>query len=62
MPISYVDIFHPVCDAIDCEEDAKYERNISARGAQGEPFTFTAFFCEEHKDKAKTHWDDIMID
>jgi hypothetical protein len=61
--ISYIDIFHPVCDAIDSGEDAKYDRNITVRGAQDEPFTFTTFFCEEHKEKAKTPWDDdIMID
>jgi hypothetical protein len=26
------------------------------------PFTFTGFFCENHKDEVKTPWDDIMID
>jgi hypothetical protein len=58
---SYIHIFRPVCGATDCGEDAKYERNITVSIAD-KPFTFTAFFCENHKDEAKTPWDDITID
>ena len=54
-------MLHPVCDATDCGKDAKYERNITVSAANI-PFTFTAFFCEAHKDEAKTPWDDITID
>jgi hypothetical protein len=61
LPISYLHIFHPICDATDCGEEAKYERNITVSAAD-KPFTFTAFFCENHKDEAKTPWDDITID
>jgi hypothetical protein len=53
-------IFRPVCDATNCGEDAKYERNIMVNTAD-KPFTFTAFF-ENHKDEAKTPWDEITID
>ncbi|MGB7633067.1 MAG: hypothetical protein WBL68_05030, partial [Nitrososphaeraceae archaeon] len=45
-------IFRPVCDATDCGEDAKYERKITV-SAVDKPFMFTAFFCENHKDKAR---------
>jgi hypothetical protein len=58
LPISYIDIFRPDCDAIDCSEGARYERKITVRNEKGGPFTFTAFFCEIHKDNAKTPWDE----
>jgi hypothetical protein len=60
LPISYIDIFHPDCDAVDCSEGAMHERKITVRNEKGEPFTFTAFFCEIHKDKAETPWDTII--
>jgi hypothetical protein len=58
---SYIDILSPVCDAIDCTEDAKYEREITVRDIVNQPFTFTAFFCEKHKDEARTPWDNNNI-
>lgn len=62
MPISYIDIFHPVCDAVNCSDDARFERKITVRNLQGELFTFRAFFRETHKDKAKTPWDEYHND
>jgi hypothetical protein len=61
MPLSSIDIFRPICDAINCAAEAKHERKITVRDMQGEPLTFTAFFCEKHKDEAKTRWDDKPI-
>jgi hypothetical protein len=58
---SYIDIFSPVCDSIDCTEDAQYERKITVRDMLNQPYTFTAFFCEKHKDDARTLWDDRLI-
>ncbi len=60
MSPSNIDIFNPSCDAIECEEDAKYERDIKVRDRLGQPFIFTAFFCERHKNEAQTPWDDHM--
>jgi hypothetical protein len=57
----YIDIFSPVCDDVDCKEDAKYEKNITVRDMRNQPFTFLAFFCEKHKDKARTPWDDTLV-
>jgi hypothetical protein len=53
LPLSGIDILHPVCDAINCTEEAKYEREITVRDMLGEPFTFTAFFCEKHKERQR---------
>lgn len=58
-PSSYIDVLRPTCDAIDCTEDAKYEREITVKDMQHQPFTFTAFFCEKHKDEAHNPWDEI---
>lgn len=62
MPISYIEIFRPECDAVDCKEEAKYERNIKVRDGSGEPLIFTAYFCLFHKDKANTPWDECSED
>ena len=60
LQLSYIDIFHPTCEVIDCAENAKYERKITVRDMLGKSFTFIAFFCEEHKDET-TAWDDRLI-
>ncbi len=60
-PSTYIDIFSPMCDAIDCTENAKYERKITVFDMLNQPYTFTAFFCEKHKDEAQTLWDDRLI-
>jgi hypothetical protein len=56
LPFSFIDILHPDCDDTDCKENAKYERKVTVRDELGELFTFTAFFCEKHKNNAKTPW------
>ena len=50
-----------MCDAIDCTENAKYERKITVFDMLNQPYTFTAFFCEKHKDEGRTLWDDRLI-
>ena len=59
--ITYLDILHPRCDSIDCTQDAKCEREIKVSDRLGQSFTLTAFFCEKHKDEAKTPWDVRLI-
>lgn len=56
-----MDIFAPDCDAIDCTLNANYEREVTVFETQGLPFTFTAYFCEDHKDEACTPWEDRLI-
>lgn len=55
---SFIHIFAPECDAIDCTEDAKYGKEATVRDMLDQPVTFIAFFCEKHKDEARTPWDD----
>jgi hypothetical protein len=52
-------LINPICDAIGCEEEGIFEKEITVRDMLNQPFTFTAFFCERHSnDDARTIWHD----
>jgi hypothetical protein len=57
----FLDIFSTNCDAIDCDEKGVYEKEITLLDKLNKPFTFTAYFCEKHKDEASTQWDNRLI-
>ncbi|MPZ07128.1 MAG: hypothetical protein GEU26_12060 [Nitrososphaeraceae archaeon] len=57
----FIDIFSITCDAIDCKESAEYEREITVLDVFNEPFTFTGYFYEIHKDGARTAWDKLRV-
>ena len=57
----FIDIFSITCDAIDCKESGEYEREITVQDVFNEPFAFTGYFCEIHKDGARTAWNKLPV-
>ena len=57
----FLDIISTTCDAIGCEEQGIYAKEVTVLDMLNEPFTFAAFFCEEHKADAHTAWDGRIV-
>lgn len=56
-------LFDITCDVIDCQQEAKYEKEITVRDMMDRPFTFIVYFCEKHRndDGVSTPWGHILV-